>query len=707
VATLLAIPAFLPAFFCTGYSFAWFTNLLGFRQRSLVERIFWSIPLSLAITAIASVLIGKALSLNAVVVFLVASALLFLVALSMEWLQLRRAGLKWTIGWHPLGTTAFILAIAWVALAVLSLVDFQFDQKLCISLTLYDQAPRADWIQSILHTGVPPVNPLYLFKHPATMRYYYFWYVVCAAVAHGSHLSARAALMASCVWSGFALAALIGLYLKHFLHAGVRLRKQFLRAVALLLIPGVGLSVVFFSLFKLLPGYIEGKAENQITSWFASLFYVPHHVASMVCCMFAFLLAWMAGRDGERGRIITVVLIAFALASAFGLSIYVEFGFLVVMALWAAWQIVFERSFRPALLLAAGGAGAIVLLLPYLWELTHVSSNLEGGSVFAFAVREMIPPDGLLASHSLQHLAINHPLAALNIAKLILLIPGYGLELGFYFVVLLIYLVPAWRGRTPLDPARRSLVFIAVATLILISLVRSGVLTINDFGLRAALLMQFPLLLLGSEVITAGSLKKQQSVENRNDGASIALTGLPLNIPRWLQWTATLALVFGVIGTTYQALQLRFVLLLDEAVHDQQAAGLSHFAYISSVGYAHLDTSIPYDAVVQFDPVAHQMPFWNIMDLAGVNHQAAIIGDQKGCGSEFGGDPSGCKTMGADIDALYRTATAEQARTVCRQYGIQYLVARPYDPAWNDKSSWVWTLNPVVADQEFRALDCR
>jgi len=47
----------------------------------------------------------------------------------------------------------------------------------------------------------------------------------------------------------------------------------------------------------------------------------------MVCCMFAFLLAWMGGRDGEHNRIVTILLIAVSLASAFGLSIYVTFAF--------------------------------------------------------------------------------------------------------------------------------------------------------------------------------------------------------------------------------------------------------------------------------------------------------------------------------------------------------------------------------------------
>lgn len=69
VDSLLAVPAFLPATICTGYLAAWFTNLHDFRNRSLVDRLFWSVPLSVAVSTISSVLIGKAFSLTAVVMF--------------------------------------------------------------------------------------------------------------------------------------------------------------------------------------------------------------------------------------------------------------------------------------------------------------------------------------------------------------------------------------------------------------------------------------------------------------------------------------------------------------------------------------------------------------------------------------------------------------------------------------------------------------
>ena len=54
-----------------------------------------------------------------------------------------------------------------------------------------------------------------------------------------------------------------------------------------------------------------------------------------------------------------LVLIAFALASAFGLSIFVPFGFFLVMLAWGFWQVTVERTARPALL-----SGSVVASSP-------------------------------------------------------------------------------------------------------------------------------------------------------------------------------------------------------------------------------------------------------------------------------------------------------------------------------------------------------
>ena len=706
VDSLLAVGAFIPVTVCPGYIAAWFLNLHGFRQRSLIEQIFWSVPLSMAVSTIVSVLVGKFISLTAVVVFLILCVAVCVGIFIGEWIRRRGSGAGWLIGWRPCGRTGLIIAALWIAFVVLSLVDIEGHHRLFLNVALLDQSYRVDWTEAVLHTGVPPANPLYLYVHPASMRNYYFWYVLCAAVAKMTHLPVRPVFTASCVWAGFALAALIGLYLKHFLLAGDRLRRQFLLAIGLLVVTGLDIGVVAwnFVYFHIQPpADLEAWSRDGIPSWLHTLFWAPHHAVSMVCCMLAFLLAWMA----KKNIVPSIVLIALALASAFGLSIYVTFAFFLVMLVWAAWQMAFERVFRPALVLAGGGVGAILLLLPYLRELTHTDSagGGNGGSLFSLAIRQMIPPDGLVASHLLQPLAAVHPEAAQNLAKLILLAPGYALELGFYLAVLFVYLVPAWRGRSPLTPAQRSLVFIGIASLPFMSFIRSGVLQTNDFAWRSALFLQFPLLLLGSGLMLSWRLADQKS------SAPSDFTNLPRATPQWLRSMASFALVIGIFSTICQALMFRFLLPLGD-LHsrtdaDPDPRSMSQKAYVFSVGYAQLDAAIADNAVVQFNPENPARDrFAMIVNMLGIDHQAAITSDTGGCGSEIGGDPSGCPIMTRAIDPLFHGGSAAQARAVCSQFGIQYLVVSKYDPAWNDSQGWVWTLKPAVSDPAFRALEC-
>ncbi len=145
-------------------------------------------PLSLAISTIASVLIGWFFSLVAVQILLLASALAFVATLATECRRLSHQGKKLLIGWKPFGGMAITLAVAWIGLALLSLVDFESHQRLFMSLTVYDHAARTNWTESIIRTGIPPANPLYWYRQSASMRYYYFWLVDCAAVAKLSHL---------------------------------------------------------------------------------------------------------------------------------------------------------------------------------------------------------------------------------------------------------------------------------------------------------------------------------------------------------------------------------------------------------------------------------------------------------------------------------------------------------------------------------------
>lgn len=226
----------------------------------------------------------------------------------------------------------------------------------------------------------------------------------------------------------------------------------------------------------------------------------------------------------------------------------------------------------------------------------------------------------------------------------------------------------------------------------------------NDFGWRTALLLQFCLLLFASDLLMSWSLA------DRRQHAPLDSAGLPGQTPYPVRAIASFALILGILTTLYQVLMVRFTIPFREAqlrtTHNPRAGWLPHKAYISAIGYDHLNALLPPDAVVQYNPVFFDQ-LWLNPDWLGVAHTAVISYDGPPCGAEFGGDPSGCAVLPSAIDALFEDASAEQARNLCRQYGMQYLVARVYDPVWKNKSSWVWTLKPVVADEDFRALDCR
>src|SRR5690242_16419068 len=112
--TLAAVVAFVPVCVCTGYLAGWLTNLHGFRARSLVERLFWSIPLSISVTTITSVLVGRFLSLNVAATLVLLCLLGCIVVLALEHLRLRRSGERWLIGLRPYGTTIVVLALFFV-----------------------------------------------------------------------------------------------------------------------------------------------------------------------------------------------------------------------------------------------------------------------------------------------------------------------------------------------------------------------------------------------------------------------------------------------------------------------------------------------------------------------------------------------------------------------------------------------------------------
>jgi hypothetical protein len=528
------------------------------------------------------------------------------------------------------------IAAAWVLFVVVELVDIGVGSRLYFSVTVFDHALRTAFVDAVMRTGVPPANPLFWPGHAAPMRYYYFWYVLTAAAARLAGATARQAMIASVAWSGFGLAATLELYCRHFLggtavsetlvsesrpgapavlNPALRIenrgtRPRLVVALALLAVTGLDILPVLVKALLRMPtdGDMEWWSAAQVSSWMDSLLWVPHHIAGLVCCLLGFLLVWMSKGIGGRRRALCGLIAGLSFASAFGLSTWVALAFAMVMAAWMLWALVWERGSRarvPVLLLAA--AVAAVALLPYLAELHGEASGAatvlangatspdgkgpianEGAHLLRFGVRHIIPAESVQGIGWIARLAQTHPAAEDAAVGLVLLLPGYFVELGFYGLVLLAALWAMRRRR--LDEAARTALVLAVAGLAVSTFLRSTVSGLVSTDLASS---NFAV------TLSAFSRFAFSSVEN-NDYGMRWERGLGVT-KRFLRGAMLAMAWIGLAGTVYQVVALRVYLPVEERLGRAEADGLAERAMAARLGFDAMHRSVAKNAVVQYN----------------------------------------------------------------------------------------------------------
>jgi hypothetical protein len=701
VGSAFAVAIFAFALYMPGYVLGYAANLFDFRRLGFRERTMWAIAYSFATIPLLGYLIGKYAGLTTVCGLLIGLAFAWVV---LVWRERRE------LVWSRIETLAAWAAGLWIVFVILSLVDIQVGHKLYVSVVEYDQSYRVAFTDSVLRTGVPPANPLYFAGHAQPMRYYYFWYVVCAMVARIGHVSARQAFLASSVWAGFGMAALLGLYMRHFLGVVENVRRQTVIAIALLVVTGADLLPAIGSIFvqRSLNGDMEWWSNDQISSWADSVLWVPHHVASLLCCMVTFLSLWITRSVTCRTQRVGLVLIAaVAFTSAFGLSIYVAFGFAVLMLAWMARLVSIRvRDTALAVRVVAAGAISVVLLAPYVKELIGDNSWMSSGGntaaahVLAFSIRRMIDPALLTGLPIFTSWNSTHA-GLLDVAARLLLLPlGLALELGFYGVVLWLY--AAQRKNFPKDGPQRTALYLTGCGLLLALFVRSAVLGSNDFGYRVALLAQFFLLVLASDLLAAWWIAGRSAIVVKTRVRTRLLYGL---------------MALGLAGTMYQVVLLRVFVPIEEALPGSGYAALLPQIFQARTAFATLDRIAGAAAVVEFNPVdphpanhGDEVPpyvFYSRSIIMNAGRQ--ILSAEPQCAAEFGGDTGICTALGKGTRRLYAlpAPSAEWAEDYCRQFGADYLAVGVTDPAWSDPLGWAATLPAVVSEAGFRIVRCR
>jgi hypothetical protein len=697
--SLVAVLAFALVLYAPGYVFAYATNLFSFRSKDFSERSLWSIACSLCVVPIVAYLAGRTVGLNGLCWLLAGSSIAVLPLLLRNrtppyWPRRDRLITVLVGG----GLTLFVL---------LMLIDFQVGNKLYFSVVMADQSYRIAFIDTVVRTGVPPANPLYFSGSPAPMRYYYFWYILCAAVVKIAHVSARQAYLASSIWAGIGLLVTVKLYASRFFRWE---RRQRWIALGLLfvtgadLIPALGNIVLQASL----NGDIEWWSVDPIDAWPDSLLWVPHHVASVLCCLLCFLILWRtleysASMIQVRSKNLwPIVLSGLAFASAFGLSVYVAFGFALMMAVWIVRLAILRDPDRVALWrrLAVTSLISAVVLLPFLWELAsslaHAAGSQKAAStepaahLFSLSVRRMIDSGLLTGLPVFAAWNQSHPVLLDQSLRLLLLLPGLAMELGLYGAVLVLLLFAKRRRSLPSNRARDTALFFAVCGLVMTMFVSSSVISNNDFGYRAVMLPQFFLLLLTADILVGW----------RTKGVYPALRPTPV---RTRLIYSLLAL--GLAGSVYGAILLRVWLPIEAPIIENGFSQLPEDNFEIRQAFATLNRIAPANAVVAFraipaevhtkDEVMTPNEFYQRMLVMDAGRQ--MLNAEWKCATHFGGDPAPCADIQTATTHLYASPSpsAAWARGYCARFGVQYLTISHRDPNWSSQSGWSATLPEI------------
>jgi len=669
VGSAIAVILFTAFLFVPGYVIGWLTNVRDFRREPGVWRVLWSLALSVGVMPVVGFLAGSYLGM----------------------------GMLWGIYAALTGTAAILIARAkpplgrwprwllaacagWMVVAVLSGVDVQWGSRLYPSVLIYDYNVRAALIDGISRQGLPAINPLFYPGHFVPLRYHYFWFIPCSMVSQmsGGLIGPRQALIASDVWCGWALIAIVLLCLRYFHEGSDALGKS--GKWACLLLAAAGLDVIPNALAALVrwttgSGVIYASAEwwnNPVTGYPHAVLWVAHHVAAVIACLGGFLLLWKRPRT-ERWP---VWLAGVCFASSVGLSIYVAFAFAVTMAAWLAWSALERRWFtvRDGLL---AGAVASALAAPYLFAMSRIPGTT--GPFVQLTVRSFWIPEQILRGFRWSWTAI----AAANLALLPL---NYFLEAALLVVVIWLVVRRGLRTGVRTDSARAEIVLVTVPLLIA-TFLRSGVIENNDLGWRAPLIAQVAAVATGTNILRA-------LVERARRNTRLAhLRGFVLAL-----------LVLGVASSGWDLMVMRTYPMLVDAGWAQEAfwlrgrdIGARTFAMREL--YEDLQRRIPRNAVVQANPNV-----WNQVYLGAYAQRQTASFDFE-CGAVMGGDPTLCaKMQPALLQGFNDPRGPHDVEAMCGTGGIDVLILEKSDSAARDGRP----LESTIASSEYaRAVMCR
>lgn len=548
------------------------------------------------------------------------AALLGLIGMQPLWAALRRL---------PRGVWIW-LAVWWAVIAY-NYCDIAIGDRLNQSMVVVDLVKHALTVSTIARDGLPLHDPF--FNRPGLSGYYYYFYVAGAILDRvgGAIVDPREAFAATAFLTGLTVPALLWLLARAMGWIEAGRGKAFLLSTMLLFFVS-GLDMPMMLIRYGLSDRLEPQPDrwgDEISFANVSATWVPHHFSAIVASFAALLLLSQARTTGRKPLYIAA---AVALASAFGLSVWIAIGAATIILLWMAALLV-QRQSLPWIGLIGCGVAALLLCAPQVHDL------LVGRTSDGFPLGLWIRP---FWSGPPYRSWVNLPLMPLS----------WALEFG-------VYALGSWwflRQHPPRTWANRSfgtmLIVAVIVGLLYNGFVRSTVIN-NDFGWRVIWFAQFPAMLW-----TALALHR----------ADHRFATLP---------AAQLMLFFGLTLSLYILPSYR----LQRGAMAPPGEGFVNEHprddYALRQAYDWANRHIPHTRVVQHNPVAEV----RIFDFGLYGAHRVAVADK--AAYLFGAGRTAVHARIAAIAPIFanRLSPAEIGATA-RSVDIDYLVILHRDPLW-------------------------
>ncbi len=763
---LLGDVAMLLCFFAPGYVAAWATDVMAFRSRSLPEKILWAIALSGPITIVITCYVARALPAGVIVALF---QLAFVAALGLLARDLRSASRQRTLTFDR---SFWIVVTAMLGVAIYCIaatLGITTQHSLYESIVMADWSIRVPLTEAAARGGLPPHNPMYALDGVAPpMRYYYFWYELCALIMRITHISARAALTATTAWSAYSLLSVLFLTIKYLGNLRTQpylwpnawpsspattasaptasLRRICVMAMGLAGVMSLDLIMaVRYVLMRppiVFPD-IEAWHADRMPSWVGSILFAPHHIAGVAFGVLGFLLLAVLPA-GPRQRATHALLAAVCFAALVGTSTYLCLCF-AIAGLFLVLLRVRHRQWAGLTVIAVCAIVAVLIAVPFLREMTtstgySAAEHLKvgekksaiGNHMFKLVVSNWHASYGAIGDFYL-HRGMHYEHNRFRYILPLFLMPAYFLmELSFYVFVIWYQALIDFKIRWPLrfrrgprdrtasaslstdaDPGHRFMLWALFLGFALTGLFISSepLQGINDLERHAGLALRVVLIAWAAPIFANVRLRLRAG-----DRPTVA--------GRWVIGLTTAMVFIGLGGQLWQVVEDRiyFALIAHGTVESKVWFGRgAPFLQIRRANDV-IDANFPADAILQANPEGH---YQALFLLYGKRQTAA--GDE-GCESAFGGSVDLCKQqVVAPLHRLFggtmvppvlgpgdiapepadpANMTAERFAETCRKLHLSVVVATKDDRAWAIPGTWVYTQPAIYADDATRVIPC-